>query len=430
SSTVAAKTNRTIPMLATRMSRIVPPNRPMTMMSPIVSSASSGTRMNSARPGSARRSQVRAMAVMPTKARERFRARRGEGGREHGCERRRTYVSSRAQRATNASAASKRSLVDAAHDWIQRGHDRHRVSKQIAGQERSDGLEVDEAGVVDLEPERLVGAVADGVRAEQPARRLDGGPGATRPWPEEPRQLGHDRPVGHLLEALVDDPQALLDLLHPEQVARQRIAFRPGRDVELELRVDRVGMGPSDVERDARGAQVRAGHAEPQRGLAVDDAEAAGAPDEDLVLVQEGRSRLDLANGAAHPVPEAAQELVVEVAVHPADAEVVEQHPLAGQRRQHLDDLVALDERPQDRRQATEVQREPAEEQGMARDPVQLTREHPDVLGAPGHLDVEEPLVGGDGCPLHEQRRDVLERVHLADRLVIVGVLDQLLDAA
>ena len=121
---------------------------------------------------------------------------------------------------------------------------------------------------------------------------------------------------------------------------------------------------------------------------------------------------------------------MVQVAVDAADPEVVEQHPLAGQRRQHVDDLVALDERPQDRRQAAEVERHPAEEQGVAGDPVELGREDADVLGAARDLDVHQLLEGEDRRPLVEQRADVLERVRVADRLVVVGVLAQLLDAA
>ena len=121
---------------------------------------------------------------------------------------------------------------------------------------------------------------------------------------------------------------------------------------------------------------------------------------------------------------------MVQVAVDAADAEVVEEHPLAGQRGQHVDDLVALDERPQDRRQAAEVERHPAQEQGVAGDPVELGREDPDVLGPARHLDVHQLLEGQDRRPLVEQRADVLERVGVADRLVVVGVLAQLLDAA
>ena len=97
------------------------------------------------------------------------------------------------------------------------------------------------------------------------ARALDRRVGAARARPEQARQLGHDRAVGHLVEALVDDPQALLDLVDPEQVAGQAVALGAGRDVEVELREDAVRVRPADVERDARRPQVRAGHAHPQR---------------------------------------------------------------------------------------------------------------------------------------------------------------------
>ena len=66
----------------------------------------------------------------------------------------------------------------------------------------------------------------------------------------------------------------------------------------------------------------------------------------------------------------------------------------------------------------------------MRQDPVQLGREDPDVLGAARHLDVEELLEGEDARPLAEQRADVLERVEVGDRVVVVGVLAELLDAA
>ena len=178
------------------------------------------------------------------------------------------------------------------------------------------------------------------------------------------------------------------------------------------------------------GAQVRARHDHPERRRRVDRAQAAHPADEDLVLVEQRHVVVDLLGRLAHPVAEAAHELVVQVAVHATDAEVVEQHPLAGQGREHVDDLVALDERPQDRRQAAEVQRHPAHEQRVAGDAVQLAGEDPDVFGAARDLDIEQLLEGHDRRPLVEQRADVLERVRVADGLVVVGVLAQLLDAA
>ena len=295
---------------------------------------------------------------------------------------------------------------------------------------KPDRLQVDERRVVDPHPEGLVGAVADGVRRVLAARALDRGVGPTRARPEQSRQLGHDRAVGHVVEALVDDPEALLDLVHAQQVARQAVALGPGRDVELELGEDAVRVRPADIEGDAGRPQVRAGHHHPQRGRGVDRAKPAHPADEDLVLVEKGVARIDLLGRLRHPVAQAAHELVVEVAVDPADPEVVEEHPLAGQGGQHVDDLVTLDERPQDRRQPAEVERHPAEEERVAGDPVELGREDPDVLGPARDLDVHQLLEGEDRGPLVEQRADVLERVRVADRLVVVRVLAQLLDAA
>src|SRR5512140_2908561 len=100
--------------------QIAPPKITIVRTAPAVRKTSSGTRIRSALPGRVRRSQVRAMALMP-----RYR---------------------------------ERSLVDAAHHRIQRRHDRHRVGQQVAREERAHGAQVDEARVVDLQPERLVGA--------------------------------------------------------------------------------------------------------------------------------------------------------------------------------------------------------------------------------------------------------------------------------
>src|SRR5882672_10484181 len=96
----AANTKRTIGRLKIRMSSICCPKSTIVTISPIVSTASSGTRMNSAFPGNVRRSQVRVM-----------------------------------------TAIRSESLVDAAHHGIQRRHDRHGVGEEVPGQQRADGLE-------------------------------------------------------------------------------------------------------------------------------------------------------------------------------------------------------------------------------------------------------------------------------------------------
>ena len=283
---------------------------------------------------------------------------------------------------------------------------------------------------MDPQAERLVGPVAHRIAGVLSAGPFHRAVGAARARAEEARQARHDGPVGHLVQALVDDPEALADLVHAEQVARQRVALVAGRDVELELRVDAVRVRAADVERDARGAQVRPGGAHPQGGLTIQNPQTACPPDEDLVLVEQAHARFQLRPRAAHPVAQAAHELVVQVAVDAADPEVVEEELGPGHRGQHLHDLVALGEAPQDGRDPAQVQGIPAQEEHVAGDPVELAGQHPDVLGAPRDLHVQQLLEGHHGAPLAEEGADVLERVELADDVVEVGVLGDLLDPA
>ena len=205
------------------------------------------------------------------------------------------------------------------------------------------------------------------------------------------------------MKHLIDDADRLLDLVHANQVARQRIALIAGRYVELQLWVDEIWAVATQVERHAARPQVWPSHAHLQRCLCIEDAEATRAAHEDLVLVDQGQVRVDLGCGAAHPGAEAAHELVVQIAVHSTDSVVVVEELLAGERGKHVDDLVAFDERPKDRGDAAKVERHPALEEGVAGDAVELHREHADVLRASWHVDIHQLLKGGDGGRLAEE---------------------------
>src|SRR5262245_54235051 len=209
---VAATTNRTRKMLAARKSRIAGPKTTSSAVTATSRTSRTGTIVKISFPGRVSRDQVLLSAVTL--------------------------------------------LVHPAHDRVEGGHDGHRVRDQVARHHHAHRLEVDERRVVDPHPERLVRAVADHVGGVLAARALDPGVGPAWPRPEQPRQLRHNRPVGHLVNALVDDPEALLDLVDPEQVAGEAVALVTGRDVEVELREDAVRMRPADVERDAGRPQV------------------------------------------------------------------------------------------------------------------------------------------------------------------------------
>src|SRR5829696_7258265 len=256
--TVTATTKRTTSMFEARMSRIGPPSRAIPPTSPSVSNNKTGMAVKMTFPGSVSRFQLFETTVI-SNCLACCRTSPGEGAGEQASERSPSYVSEAAEPATNGWAVPRhaaliayRSFVDAAHDRVKAGHDRHGVGHQLPGHHQADRLEVDERRIVDPQPEGLVGAIADRIRGVLAAWSLDRGVGPSGARAEEPWQLRHDRPVRHVVEALVDDPQALLDLVHPQQVARQAVALGPGRDVELELREDAVRVCPPDVERHAR----------------------------------------------------------------------------------------------------------------------------------------------------------------------------------
>src|SRR3954451_12299601 len=183
---VTATTNRTMPRFAFSTSSSSGPTNTASRI--VATGATTSTSSISGRitlPRTVMLPQARLSAVI-ARPRDRARARRAQGAREHVSERTRACVSEAAQAATPATAVGGRSLVDAAHDGIEARHHRHRVGDQVVLHQQPDELEVDERGIVDLHPERLVGPVGDRVRAVEPARRLDGCPGATRPRTKEP----------------------------------------------------------------------------------------------------------------------------------------------------------------------------------------------------------------------------------------------------
>ncbi len=68
-----------------------------------------------------------------------------------------------------------------------------------------------------------------------------------------------DRPARQLVEALVHDPHALTQLLHPHQVAIVAVAPGANRHLELQLVIHQIGMRLAKIMIHPATAQVRAG---------------------------------------------------------------------------------------------------------------------------------------------------------------------------
>ena len=97
--------------------------------------------------------------------------------------------------------------------------------------------------------------------------------------------------LGEAVDRLLDDPDRLAHLLDAAAEAVPAVADRPDRDVELEVAVGQAGIDLAEVPRLAGGAEEGPRYSERLEAFAVDDADALGALEEDLVL---GEERLEL----------------------------------------------------------------------------------------------------------------------------------------
>src|SRR5689334_22698923 len=106
----------------------------------------------------------RAMRIVAIGARIRKTRASGSTTFPSGVRLRRLRATAAVMRRPRSTLRAGRSLVDSAHDRVEAGHDGHRVGDEMTRHQHPDRLEVDERGVVDAEAERLIRAVADGIR--------------------------------------------------------------------------------------------------------------------------------------------------------------------------------------------------------------------------------------------------------------------------
>ena len=109
-------------------------------------------------------------------------------------------------------------------------------------------------------------------------------------------------------------------------------------------------------------------------------------------------------------------------------------HPLARGHLEQVEDRLALAEAVPEHRDRAEIQRARAEPDHVRHDPVELEVDHPEVLGALGHLDLEQILDG----TAERHRVEVVGQVvhplddgdHLPVGLLLGGLLDPGVDVA
>ncbi len=230
---------------------------------------------------------------------------------------------------------------------IHRPNDRHRIRQQMAPRDLIETAEMRKPRRPDLAPVRPLTAVANHIHAHLPLGRLDGRirlPGRDGVALCEQQKMvdqrlhillhrragrGRDlivldahRAWRHLIQALMDDAQALAELLHPAQVAIIAVAVDADGDIELHLAVGVVRGALAYVPGHAGAAQHDAREAVVERVGGGDDADALGAPDPDPVVGEELLGLVDAVAELGGPLVDVVEEAEGDVGVHAAGADV------------------------------------------------------------------------------------------------------------
>ena len=254
-------------------------------------------------------------------------------------------------------------------------------------------LHVAEARVAVMDPVRRVRAVRDDVDRVLTARALDPSEALALGRTDAAARIPHHLALRHLLQALLDDPDALQALRDTDPVGGLDVARRIGNDLELQLGVDAVWIVEPDVEVHAGAAQGRAGHAHLDCLLLRHLPDVARAGDEDLVpLDQVDEVPLEVVLEALDVVPDLLRYIRRKVGLDAPDADVVEHHPRA---RHGLEDglyTLPLAESVEDRGESPELEHEEADGWDVARQPHELAHEDADVFGPRRYLHVEQVL--------------------------------------
>ena len=230
---------------------------------------------------------------------------------------------------------------------IHRPDNRHRIRQQMTPRDLIKAPQMRKPRRPDLAPIRPLTAIANHIHAHLPLGRLDGRirlPGRDGVALSKQQKMVNQRlhillhrragrgrdfiildahgARGHLVQALMDDAQALAELLHAAQVPIIAVAVDAHRDIELHLAVGVVRRALANVPRHAGAAQHDAREAVVERVGGGDDADVLGAPDPDPVVGEELLGLVDAVAELGGPLVDVVEEAEGDVGVHAAGADV------------------------------------------------------------------------------------------------------------
>mmetsp|Transcript_4758 Transcript_4758/g.11747 ORF Transcript_4758/g.11747 Transcript_4758/m.11747 type:complete len:443 (+) Transcript_4758:85-1413(+) len=234
-----------------------------------------------------------------------------------------------------------------------------------------------------------------------------------------------DHPLGHLVQALHDDSDALPHLLHADEVAVVAVSVRSHRNVKLHAVVHVVRLHLANVPRNPAAAQHGAGEAV-RHGVAR--AHLANLHEPllpDSIAVEHLLELVDARRKLLREQVDIFAESQRQVLRHASWSHVRGVHARTADSLVELHHLLALLERPEHGRERADVERVRRESEQVVEAPRDFGEQHANVLRAQGHLDAEQ-LFAREGVPLLlHHHRDVVESVEVRKCLHVRLVLAQ-----
>ena len=255
--------------------------------------------------------------------------------------------------------------------------------------------------------------------------------------------------------ALLDDAIGLAHLLDAHEITVVTIAVDANRNVEIDFGIFRIRLLLAQIPGDARATQHRSAHAPGIGQLGRDNADVDGAllPDavggqQFLVLVdlvrEIGAERLEVVEHRAFaPLVEALEVIALvparflvfrhhhrQIAIDAAGAIVGRVHACAGDCLIAIHQLFALAEGVEEHRHRAKIERVRADPHEVIEDARDLVEHRADPLRAFRNLELHQIFDGAHVGVLVAHHRDVVESIHVADRLVERLGFGKLLGAA
>ena len=134
--------------------------------------------------------------------------------------------------------------------------------------------------------------------------------------------LDANRARWHLVQALVDDPQRLPELLHPTQIPVITVSVDANGDVKLHLIIRIIRLALAYVPRHAGTPEHHAREAVVECVRGGDDADAFCSPDPDPVVGEEFFGFVDAVAELGRPLVDVVEETEGEVLVDAAGADI------------------------------------------------------------------------------------------------------------